>query len=746
VIRAVRVALLGMGLLACGRSENVYLDLAERAAAADHVRSYRFAPLGPPAGEPWRGPGLLREAAGLLPRVASRRLSEVSLFLDEPAPRGIVLDLEPRPGLVAQTLKVWLNDTELAFQPLAPARRRYLFVLPAAAQRSGANRLGLVFGEAAAALPGIGRAAATLHAVALGPEGDAGLQDLVSPGAPPPFGVVSANGRRDLVQAGAGQVRWSFRLPQAAELRTTPRLLPEAGRARVRFRVGLESEGASRELWAREWTPELALELRLPLAGSVGSPVTLSLELEGGAGAWGRWEAPRVVSRQPPEPPLRQPFGPAESKTGESLRRDLGGASVLLIVLDAARAQQLGCYGYPHPTTPEIDRIAREGVVFERAYTPAVYTLAAMASAWTSLHPDEHGAGIEQGVKLGAGPPTLAEGLSAHGVSTAAFVANVIAGPVFGLGRGFARSTEVFRGHGSAADSFRVELWPWLEENHARRFFAYAHYREPHFPYDAPPAFVARFGPDAPLPAAAKTDESFVSSVNWHGRGLNAAEQAHLVRLYNANLAYVDAEIGALRRRLEELGAWRRTLVIVTADHGEQLYERRFVGHNEQLYEPSVRIPLLVRFPAGRGPTGVRVGGLVDTTDLAPTIAEAFGLPPEATRAFDGRSLLPVIAGAPGKAAVVSRTLGDRPRYMLRDERYKYIGDTRLGREQLFDLEADPAEDRDLAAARPTLVAYYRQRLAAWLVGLRRVRGEALGEGSLTPEQRENLKALGYVQ
>jgi arylsulfatase A-like enzyme len=292
-----------------------------------------------------------------------------------------------------------------------------------------------------------------------------------------------------------------------------------------------------------------------------------------------------------------------------------------------------------------------------------------------------------------------------------------------------------------------VELWPWLEANHTRRFFAYAHYREPHFPYDAPPAFIARFGPDAPLPAAAKTDENFISSVNWRGRTLSPEEQDHLVRLYDANLAYVDAEVGALRRRLEELGAWQRTLVIVTADHGEALYEHGpFVGHNEQLYEPSVRIPLIIRFPGGPGPAGVRIGGLVDTTDLAPTIAEAFGLPSSASVGFGGRSLLAVVGGAPGKPAVVSRTVGERPRYMLREERFKYMVDTQLGREQLFDLEADAEERNDLGPARPTLLAACRQRLAAWLVALRRARGEALGEDALTPEQRENLRALGYIQ
>lgn len=742
----------GAGLLAlalasdaCRAPEGVYLDLAARAAAADHLRGYSFALLGPPSGEPLRGPGLLHDGAGVLPRVASRRVSELLFSFPEPATRVAVLDLEPAPGLASQSLRLRLNETPIGEVSLAAGRRRYRVELPQAAQKRGANRLGLTFREATA-VGSVGRIAAALYSVAVGLASDPALLDLAAPDAPPPFAVEGPPEGKRLVQAGAGAIRWIFRLPSEAELRVTPRLDP-AARGRVRFRVTLENEAGRRELWAEELTSAGGREIRLSLPGAPESLAALSLEIEGNPGAWGRWEAPRIVSAQAPAPPLRRPHAPEESKRADRLRRDLAGSNVLLIVLDAARARQFGCYGYAPATTPEIDRLAREGVVFERAYAPAVYTLASMASLWTSLQPDEHGAGVEQGVKLGRGPLTLAERLEARGIETAGFVANGMAGPAFGLDRGFSRFVEVFRGHGSAADSFRFELWPWLAQKRPGRFFAYAHYREPHFPYDAPATFVARFGPDAPLPPEAKTQESFITKVNWGGRELSPAEQAHLARLYDANLAFADAEIGALRRHLETLGLWERTLVIVTADHGEALYEHDgFVGHNQQVFEPSVHIPLIVRFPGGRGPAGSRVGGLVDSLDLGPTIADVFGLPREGRDGFGGRSLLPVALGSPGKDAVFSRTTGERPRYMLRDARFKYVYHSRFGPEELFDLQGDPDETRDLAPQRPLLVGYYRQLLAAWLLGLRRGQGEIVPESDLTPEQRENLKALGYVQ
>jgi arylsulfatase A-like enzyme len=137
--------------------------------------------------------------------------------------------------------------------------------------------------------------------------------------------------------------------------------------------------------------------------------------------------------------------------------------------------------------------------------------------------------------------------------------------------------------------------------------------------------------------------------------------------------------VGALRRALEAEGLWEKSVVIVAADHGEELLEHAWIGHNVQLYEPRVRVPLIVRFPSGAGPKGRRVTELVDLLDLSPTIADVLGVLGKggSDRAFQGRSLLPVALGAPGKPMVLTRTVWDRPHYGLRDERYALIVDTR---------------------------------------------------------------------
>jgi arylsulfatase A-like enzyme len=236
--------------------------------------------------------------------------------------------------------------------------------------------------------------------------------------------------------------------------------------------------------------------------------------------------------------------------------------------------------------------------------------------------------------------------------------------------------------------------------------------------------------------------------VNQGRRPFGEAEREHLVRLFDGNLAFADQEVGALRRALEAEGLWEKTVVVVAADHGEELFERGWIGHNVHVYEPSVHVPLIVRFPKAAATAGRRVAALADLLDVAPTIADVFGALGKggSEREFQGRSLLPVIAGAPGKPAVLSRTVWDRPRYALRDERYKFFYDTRTGEERLFDLERDPGETRDVGPAEPLRAAYYRQALHAWTLQLAR-RGPAGGEtAELSPEQCENLKSLGYIQ
>jgi arylsulfatase A-like enzyme len=729
-------------------------DLAAEAAIADREAPATVVLFGTPEAETFTEKGFFREdgeARG--ERYAwARREARVLFRWPETAPREAVVDLAPYPGVDGQAVDVQLNGVSVGrFE--VPARGRHRVSLPVARQKKGENRLTFVFSRVAK--PGSAherRLAATVYSLCVAAEGEPFLDTLMSAAAPAPFAVTAAGGVPSLSLLGGSAVRYAIRMPAGgAALHFTPELHATARSARdaAQLRVTLETEaGERREIWKGD--ARSRDEVAVPLVAPEGTTLVLGVHADGGSGTWATFEAPRLVGPGPIPSLLRAPLAEGDARRGEPLARGLRGTNVVLIVLDAAGAPHFGCYGYGRPTTPAIDRLASEGVVFERAYTPAVFTLSAMGSLWTSLYPDEHHRGVPYDAPLPKAPLTIAELLGANGITTAGWVANGVAGPGFGLDRGFGEFEEVFREHGHSADAFAKTVPAWLEVHGESRFFAYLHFREPHFPFDPPPPFTTRFGPDGPLPRAVRADQGWIDKINSGRIQLDAAAADHLVRLYDGNLAFADQEVGRLRSILEGLGLWERTVVIVTADHGEGLLEHDFVGHNKQLYEESVHIPLIVRFPSGRGPAGLRIKALVDLLDVAPTVADIFGVLGKggSDRAFAGRSLLSVAAGAPGTPAVFTRTAtGERPSYAVRDGRFVYIRSLRYGSEELYDAVADPREKRKIAGRRPLETAYYRQLLNRWLASLRRGIDEEEGaKAQLTPEQLENLRALGYVQ
>jgi arylsulfatase A-like enzyme len=732
------------------------VPVAERWSARETVL------FGTPAAEPQQAEGFYREAAGATtePFLWSKEEAEVAFTWPAVTARAGVVDLAPYRGVRDQSAEVRLNGTPVTTLRLNDQRSRYPIALPAEAQRPGDNRLRFVF--RATASPSDEdprnldrrRLAAAFYSLVVGDAGDAGLQDLLAREAPHPFSVAESAGLPTLTLLAPSAVRFAVKLPAGAELRFTPDLHPAARAAAssASFRVTLESAGQPpRELWSRVLRARdpKGTEAGVRLPGAEGDIVKLSLEVGADPGArfaWGTLATPRIVgaSRSAALEPV--PYSADENARGDALRRTADGRNVLLVILDAARAQQLGAYGYARPTTPEIDRIAAEGIVFERAFTPAVYTLAAMSSVWTSQYPDRHHSEVSFSSRLPKDRLTLAELLGAQGIETGGFVANAVAGTAGGFERGFATFDEIWKTLGSGAGGFRKVVPEWLAAHGSRRFFLYVHFREPHFPYDPEPPFDSRFGEVSSIAKPARRDMAWITAANQGRRPLPPAERDDLVRLYDGNLSFADQELGALRRELESKGLWETTVVIVAADHGEELFEQGWIGHNVHLYEESIHVPLIVRVPGG--PKGHRVSELVDLLDVAPTIADVFGVLGKggSDAAFQGRSLLPVAGGASGKAAVLSRTVWDRPRYGLRDTRYKYLYDTRSGEEKLFDLAADPGEEQDRLAADPLRAAYYRQALHQWTLGLAGRPSAGGGEAvKLTPEQCESLRALGYL-
>lgn len=425
---------------------------------------------------------------------------------------------------------------------------------------------------------------------------------------------------------------------------------------------------------------------------------------------------------------------------------------LVLVVLDTLRADRLGCLGNPRPSSPHLDALAREGVLFEGAVATSSWTLPSMAALLSGRVPT--GAVFDRRLRR-----SLVEQLSAAGFETAAFTEGGYVSAAFGLDRGFAlfreQEGEVRLLGGGATGGGGIERTfaraaAWLRQVGDRPFFLLVHTYEVHAPYRR-----RHFASGPPPPGLGPTFElSDVVRIRRGQLALGRREREYLAALYDGGVLEADRHVGALLAELRRLRLDARTTVAVTSDHGEDLGGRfpRFAGdHGHALYEEQIRVPLLLRGPDL--PAGLRIPDPVRLVDLLPTLLDLAGV--EVPEGLEGRSLLPLLRGASAPPPdTLLRTTGEagKPaRVGLRTERFKLLVSDPLARPrtpavELFDLERDPGERENLAAARPALRDELRQRLEAARV---RERAEgppryALPE-ELPPELESRLRALGYL-
>ncbi len=280
----------------------------------------------------------------------------------------------------------------------------------------------------------------------------------------------------------------------------------------------------------------------------------------------------------------------------------LAGYNLLLITLDTLRADHLGAYGYDGVETPNIDRLAAEGVRFERVTTTVPVTLPAHASIMTGLNPFEHGVRNNGSFVLGSDALTLAEALRGHGYSTAGFIGAVVLEAQFGMAQGFDHFNGLAQYQARTGDLSGERLGEdvvaqaseWIRGRRGP-FFAWAHLYDPHDPYAPPEPYAGRYA-DNP---------------------------------YDGEIAYVDEMVGRLLQTLADTGAAENTLVVVTADHGEGLGDHGEGGHSFFIYDSTVRVPLIFWAP-GAVPAGVVAPGGTSVVDIFPTVLSLLGVPPSA--------------------------------------------------------------------------------------------------------------------
>ncbi|MCC6765549.1 MAG: sulfatase [Deltaproteobacteria bacterium] len=415
---------------------------------------------------------------------------------------------------------------------------------------------------------------------------------------------------------------------------------------------------------------------------------------------------------------------------------------VVLVSIDTLVPTHLGCYGYDRPTSPRLDAVAKEGVVFERATSPAPWTLPGHASMLTGLYPSHHGL-RDHDVTLPESVATLASVLASHGFATAAVVNSHNLSPLFGLERGFQQyeyvKEEVARREPSRGITDRAI--EWLGQHRDDRFFLFLHTYDVHSDYKSLPEYERQFVRPYTGPADGTTAQMIRARTGM--LSLDRADAEHLKDLYDAGIRQYDDELGRL---LDALGDDPRTMLIVTSDHGEEFGEHGGFLHGRTQFEEVVRIPLIVR---GAGaPAGLRVDTTVSLIDVMPTILAAVGVPPPGP--LDGVDLAPTWRG--NAAAIGERTLFHEADHnnaepdvtrAVRHDHEKLHFDRLLGTTLLFDLATDPGEQRDVSRARPERVEAFRADLEAFAK-----KHAATGASSvtLTPEQLERLKSLGYVR
>lgn len=405
----------------------------------------------------------------------------------------------------------------------------------------------------------------------------------------------------------------------------------------------------------------------------------------------------------------------------------------LLVFLDTLRADHLGCYGYRREASPNLDVLAREGVLFERSYPTDVPTQPSYTSTFTGQR------GIVNGVvshahfeTIDSRAPWLPSILQSNCYTTAAVSTLYHMKPYFA--RGFNYYMNPVAGESGmtqrvTADQINSYAIPWIHEHSDEDFFLFLHYWDPHTPYKPPEEYRRLFYEGDEKDPGNESLEEAQSGKAWPftKRLIERIEEGitdleYIRAQYDGEISYVDDRFSRVLSVLEEEGILDETFIIVTSDHGESLGEHGIYFDHASVYEDTVHVPLLVRWASARSK---RIGEFVQHIDFAPTILELAGL--DVPDEMQGRSLLPLLRGEednPRECVYVNQGLWQAKRAVITRE-WKYTrciddGFWPCPAEELFHLATDPTELRELSGENQQVLDEYALRLGRW-------EGEQLG-------------------
>jgi len=405
---------------------------------------------------------------------------------------------------------------------------------------------------------------------------------------------------------------------------------------------------------------------------------------------------------------------------------NLSDMNIIVFTIDTLRADHLECYGYDEVKTPNINRLAGEGILFKYTIAQTPLTLPSHSSIFTGAYPLYHGVRDNGSFYLEEDQTTLAEVLKDKGYATAAFVAAFVLDSRWGLQQGFDHyydnfdltkyktvSLDAVQRRG---DEVLVEAYKWLEENHKKKFFAWIHLYDPHTPYDPPEPYKSQYS----------------------GKRFG---------LYDGEIAYVDQLIGEFRTFMEEQKLLDRTLVVFTGDHGESLGEHKESAHGFFIYDASVRVPLIIRFPGNKLSNTV-LDNQVRSIDIMPTLLHLVNA--EVPESVQGKSLLSLMLNkeAGDELQAYSETCWPRYHYgwselkFLRLGQYKFID---APKPELYDVMEDPGEMDNIVSKKASVAQEMKRKLDT-LIKEHSIKGiEDIGPKRIDDDSLVKLQALGYI-
>jgi choline-sulfatase len=653
--------------------------------------------------------------------------SSLDFFLTHPRALRLRLRCAPLtlPGLPRQAVTVVVNGRRLVELRLEPGPRNYQTPLPAEALVAGTNRL--AFQYAYAQSPGAGSADRQRPAVAWF---ELGLGAAGEPRADPPQAEAETSGLRIPV---GSQLAYHLRLPNDSSLTADSIQLGSPRRASLV--VLLQPDGEPERELARVTRPTTAWSV--PLAGYAGNVVRISFRALSGPGDPGPGSV-RLV-----RPVLRRgraSSSPAASPGPPKARRP----HVFIYLVDALRADHLGCYGYPRPVSPSTDAFAGAATVF-RGIAPSSWTKASVASLFTGRSPIVHRA-QGRGDTLSADAVTLSELLGAASYRTYALYANTWVSETFGVDQGF----EERRLLPARSDRLTRELFARLRRLAPEdRLFAYVHTVDPHTPYEPTAEYRSRFAPSGSTRTRVSAEwlEDVAARARL-GEPIPRRLVEEITALYDAEIAFNDRQFGLFLEELKRRGLYDDSLIVFTSDHGEEFFDHGGVSHGQTLFREVLEVPLIVKWPRGTAPPPSASGSRAQLLDLLPTVLDCVGLP--LPPGLDGRSLLrppPTDAPPGGRGILSDLDLDGRRIQSVTEDRWKLIRDGAVDapspRFGLYDLE-EGRETNDIRALHPVLAGYLASQLAAEVA--RRPLAPPPPQAVLPAEVVEQLRALGYIR